>query len=273
MIKGFYAQLDTIVDVVAGTIRRVAPEQYTEAIRSGYHKRKGDFFKDVDPEKFREVYDRHEFETLEAGTLTNVFQFLQPKIAECMTEYLARQMPATTGPWLDVNIYPYELNDNEIAFLRSIIYIKIGGIVGVNIINKPYSELTPSVCAEKYNMMLMYNYHHYLNAHSSALIANPKPMLILVAPMVYFNRDPETDEELVDQLKNGINVLAILEASLAPRICLKFINVDVYSIAYPDDRIKDPDAVNMDQYKTIDQFERELAEQRERLKPKTEPEA
>lgn len=262
MTKGFYVQLDAVVDMVAGVINRLVPDQYTSIIRDGYHKRRGDFFKGVDPKQFREMYDRCDFETIEAGTLTNVFQFLQPKIAEYMTEFLARQLPMAESPTLDVNIWPYELNDNERAMLRSIVYIKVGGIIGVNVISVPYAELSPSNCSEKYNMMIMYNYHHYLNAHSAELIANPRPMLILIAPMVYFNADPENDEELVDQLKNGINILAILEASVAPRICLKFLNVDIFSIIYPDERIKAPDEVNVERLKTIDVFEKELLEQR-----------
>lgn len=262
MTKGFYIQLDSVVDVVAGVINRLAPEQYPSIIRSGYHKRRGDFFKDVDPQQFREMYDRSEFETLEAGTLTNIFQFLQPKIAEYMTEFLARQLPMAESPTLDVNVWPYKLNDAEKAMLRSIVYIKTGGIIGVHVIDTPYEELLPSRCSEKYNMMVMYNYHHFLNAHSAELIASPRPMLILIAPMVYFNADPNNDEELIDQLKNGINILAILEASLAPRICLKFLNVDIFSIVYPDDRIKEPDEVNVDRLKTIDVFEKELLAQR-----------
>lgn len=257
-MKGFYVHLDAIIDLRAGTIRRLNTEAYAEIIRNGYHKRKGDFFEGIDPVAYRTLYEAREMETVAEGTVTNVFQFLYPQVAETMKECIANELKDHERPTLDVNVWPYDFTDDERAYLRSLVYQQTRGIIGVNVFSKDIKELTPAYCAENYHMLVMYDYHHYLNAHSSALIKDPKPFLMLIAPMVYFNTDPDKDEETIEHLKQGINSLSLLEASIAMRICLKFINVDVFSIVYPDERILELDKVDVTNQMTIEELDRIL---------------
>jgi hypothetical protein len=191
---------------------------------------------------------------------TNIFQFLYPQIAEMMKESIAHELPHHQKPQLDVNVWPYAFQDDEMAALRSHVYLQLRGMIGVNVFSKPLGELTPGFCAENYIMMIMYDYHHYLNTHGNSLIKEPKPQLMLIAPMVYFNSDPDKDEDAIEHLKRGINSLALLEAALAPRICLKFINVENFSIVYPDERILANDAVDTSKHLTIEELDKKLTQ-------------
>lgn len=266
MSKGFYVHIDAILDTRAGTVRRLNPEAHAVMIKNGYHQRKGDFFEGVKPEDYRALYDAHEVETLIQSTMTNVFQFLYPQIIDSMKELVAAEVQVGQRPVLDVNVWPYALQEDEMAMLSTLIYQQMRGIVGVNIFSKDIKELTPGHCAENYNMMIMYDYDKYLNAHSSELIKSPKPFLIIIAPMVFFNKNPDTDEETIDMLKQGINSLALLEATIAPRICLKFVNVEIFSIVYPDDRVLKVDSIVTDQSITIEELDKKLEAQRAREK-------
>lgn len=264
-MKGFYLSIDSILDARFGVVSRINPEVAKGLIAKGYHHRKGDFFDGIDPDEYRTLYEKHEVETLMESTVTNVFQFLQPQVADVLREGIAQEVQHHLRPVLDVNVWPYAMTADEMAYLRTMVYARLGGIIGVNVFSRDIAELTPHHCAESYLMMVMYDYHHYLNAHTEALIKNPKPMLMLVAPMVYFNRNPDTDEETIEHLKRGINSLALLEAAVAARISLKFVNVDVFSIVYPDDRlVQKVTEVNTDHHRTLDELEKVLDADRKR---------
>jgi hypothetical protein len=264
-MKGFYVHIDSIFDIRAGIIRRMNPELYAELIKNGYHQRKGDFFKGINPEEFRKLYQERDANTLPECTITNIFQFLYPQVADTMKEYVAVNHQEHQRPFLDVNVWPYELSDEEMAMLRSLVYMQMRGIIGVNVFSKPIETLTPAKCAENYHLMVMYDFADYLNAHSSALIKDPKPYLMLVAPMVYINNDPETHDETIDQLKQGINSLALLEAGIQDKLCVKFVNVEVFSIVYPDDRVLKVDLPDDTRHITIEELDRKLMAQKKRI--------
>lgn len=260
MSKSFYIDIPSIFDERAGVVKRIAPEAYLEMFKNGYHKRKGDFFKGVDPEAYKELYHKHEMETLEGCFITNVFQFLQPQIADYMGEYMAKQLPSHEAPKLHINIHGYDFSPEEIANLKSLVYLKIGGIIGVETIDQSMEELEPSRCRDEYWIMIMYDYDKYLNANLAKLRASPCKMLILIAPMVYFNTDPDTDEEARRQIEDGMNGLITLESFASELICLKFVNIDVFSTLYPDDRIQEMDNVKTDNPRDLEEFYYDLKE-------------
>jgi hypothetical protein len=261
-MKGIYAEIGALMDARYGVVRRLNPEAAKNLIKNGYHYRKGDFFQGVSKEAYDELYNKYEVETLQETMMTNIFVFLAPQIAELMKETIAQELPDHQKPTLDVNVWPYDFQADEMATLRSIIYLQFQGRIGVNVFSKDIKNMTPAACAENYVMMVMYDYHHYLNAHANALIKNPKPFLMLVAPMVYFNSDPDQDEEVIEQMKRGINSLAVLEAAVAPRIHLKFINVEHFSIIYPDERLAGIEEPDVSKHISLDELDKKLEEQR-----------
>lgn len=265
-MKNFYVDINSIIDARAGVVNRMNPEVHADLVKNGYHLRKGDFFEGIDPVEFRRIYNASEMETLEAGMMTNIFHFLYPQVVDMMKEFIADERNKRDRPMLEVNVFPYDYTEDEKAFLGGIVHGYMRGIVGVKIINTDIKEMNPVFCNERYSMMVTYDYDRYINAHSEELIRNPVPTLILIGPMVYFNTDPDKDEETIDQLNQGINSLAILEAHIAPRICLKFINVEVFSIVYPDDRVLHYDKVDTKPARSIEDLERVLKEQAQKEK-------
>lgn len=236
-MKGFYLHIDAVLDARFGVVKRLNPESAAALVANGYHTRKGDFFAGVDPAEYRAMYERHEMETLEESFVTNIFQFLYPQVVDVMNEAGAREIEPSMLPIVEVNVWPYPFTTEEIGFLNTMVFSRMGGIIGVKVINKPMVELTPSFCFENYMLMVVYDCQDYLNAHSDELIRKPQPRLTMAAPMVYFNQDPDKDEEVIEHLKRGINSLSLLEAALAPRLGIKFLNVDLFSVVYPDDRV------------------------------------
>lgn len=264
MRKNFYIHLDAVLDTRAGVIRRMDPEKHAEIIRNGYHQRKSDFFPGIDREAFLALYKAKESDTLVESTVTNIFYFLYPQIVDIMKETSTLELPDHMKPQLDVNIWPYDLTDDEKADLRAIVALYTRRVIGVNIINESIQAMTPGRCWDKYMMMITYDFEEWLNTHSNELIKEPKPWLVMVAPMSYLNRDPDKDPETIDSLKQGINSLALLGAALAPRLGLKFVNVDLFSIAYPDDRLVKIEEITTAQTRTIEELDRELVKHREK---------
>lgn len=270
-MKNFYIDINSIIDARQGVIERLAPGAFVEINQEGYHKRKGDFFKGIDPVAYRNMYQANELETLMHGTMTNVMHFLGPQIADVLKEFIASEADTRTRPMLDINVFPYKYSDEDKAYLGGVIHAMLNHIVGVNVIDEDIKNLTPSRCNASYFMMVTYDYDRYLNAHASELIKQPVPGLILVAPMVYFNTNPDEDEETIDYLQQGINSLALLETSIAPRICLKFVDIEVFSVIYPDDRVMKKHEANLENQMSLDDLERVLQSHRD--KKKTIPEA
>lgn len=266
-MKNFYVDINSIIDARWGVISRLAPDHLPVIAGNDYHHRKGDFFSGVDPVKFRELYEANEIETLAHGTMTNVFHFMYPQILDLMKEFVATEADARERPVLDVNVFPYDYSDEDMAFLRSVVYAQMRGIIGVRVMKKDIKELTPAHCAEAYFMMVSYDYDRYINAHSHELIRNPQPQLVFIAPMVYFNTNPEENEETIDQLNQGINSLALLETALAPRLCLKFVNVEIFSVVYPDDRILEIEIPDTDNQMSLDDLEKVLQAHRDKRVP------
>lgn len=266
-MKNFYVDINSIVDAREGVIRRLAPDLADGIVKNGYMKRKGDFFAGVDPVEYRKLYEANELETLANGTMTNVFQFLYPQIADMLKEFIASEADTRTRPMLDINVFPYEYSDEDKAYLAGVVHAMLNNIIGIRVIEEDLKDLTPTRCRATYSMMVTYDYDRYLNTHSAALIKQPCPELILVAPMVYFNTNPDENEETIDYLKQGINSLALLETTIAPRICLKFVDIDVFSIVYPDNRVMDKDKVNVDNHMSLDELEAVLQKQKEKQIP------
>lgn len=265
-MKNFYLDINSILDARAGVINRLNPEKYAEIVRSGYHLRKGDFFSGINPEEFRAMYNANEIETLLESTMTNVFQFLYPQVVDVMKEFIASEADTRERPVLEVNVFPYDYTEEEMTYLRGVVYLKMQGVIGVEVYNRDIKELDPVYCASRYAMMVSYDYDRYINTHSDALIKSPQPHLILVAPMVYFNTDPETNDETIDQLREGINSLSVLEAHIASRICLRFVNVDIFSIVYPDNRVLEQNKLDLSNQRSIEELERVLLKDRDKNK-------
>lgn len=253
-MKNLYIDLHSVFDVRAGCVRILNSETYDQLLEKNYHQRKSDFFDGIDRETYLKLYRSYDTNTLVQSTVTNIFHFIYRQLTEMIQETFVSQVDNQERPKLHVNIFPYALSSEEQHELRMVIHAMLRGIVGVDIINEDIQTLNPQLCYKQYLMMIMYDYDQYINTHSDALIKESVPELIIVAPMVYFNTNPDTDEETIEYLAHGINSLALLEAGIASRIGLKFINVDYFSIIYPDDRAlnvpkgHDIEPMDLDQY-------------------------
>ena len=260
--KNFYVDLDSIFDIRLNVIERIDPQAPARLIANKYHKRQADYFEGIDPETFRALYDEYSFENLQGCVKTNIFQFLADTCFDVIKETIALEIDLNDRPKLEINVWPYELTEQEQRILRALAFAELGGKIEVLVVNIDLKDMAPQQCQNRYFFMVMYHYYRWINAQADALAKAFYPTLVLVGPQIIFERDPAVDDELHDLLESGINPLAVLEAGIAPRITLRLISPEVFSIVYPDNRLlsrTQADETGM----SLESFQRILDKQKE----------
>lgn len=241
--KDFYVSIDSLLDTRFGVVERMKEGHGRKLISEGkWHRRKSDFFPEIDREEFLKIYQAYEMETLEHSIITNASYVLFDHIKDFMLEHIAMEIHPDNRPKLHVNVYPYDFPEEAYEELRALVFLEFKRVVDVIIINTPVSELTPTMCRERYFMMFMYDYIDWINSHGDELekILQTTPRiddLIIAGPILFFNTDPEKDETTREYLAKGINPLALFDGGPGMRIGVRLIDPDVFCVKYPDDRI------------------------------------
>jgi len=266
-MKDIYVSIDSVFDLRHAAISILNEEMADNVDFKKYHLRKCDIFEGIDKNKFDNLIEKHGKLLLINSLVTNIFEFLYNVLNGIMKEIVLTEMNKFIKPTVCINIWPFELTEEEIQELRVLSYIKLKGIIGVEIINKDIKDLTPASMEDKYQMVIMYRYDKWINIHNTDLTKHHRPKLLLIGPAIFFEGDPDKTPELITQMDKGVNLLLLLEAGISPIIMLKLINVDVFSIAYPEEgMLVSEDFNNQEQSaKDLEIFMKELEEKRNQL--------
>ena len=259
--KNFYVDLDSIFDVRLNLIGRIDAKAPERLIAAGYHNRRADYFEGIDPVEFRKLYDEYSFENLQGCIKTNIFVFLNEMVFEVLKELIPLELPVDDRPKLEINTWPYELTEEENHLLQRLAFVELGGKIEVKIVHLELKDLAPTQCQNRYHLMVMYHYFNWINAQSEALVKGFFPQLIIVGPQLIFENDPDNSHELRELLESGINPLAILEARIAPRITLRLVSPELFSVVYPDRRLEKKTEVK-ESGMSLETFQKLLEEQR-----------
>lgn len=266
-LKNFYIDIASAFDLRAGCIERLKPGHVTELVRNGYHNRKSDIFPGIDMDAYRELYWKFEDDTLTASYATNVYYSLLVHVIDVLREAKANEVHPDHLPKLYLNIYPYEFDDDAKLMLRQVCYSAVQRLVDVVIISRPMEDLDPAWMRETFFLAYMYHYDKWYSHHMptlSAMIAGGRRItdLIILGPMVFINNDPDSNEEIQEHLRNGINPLALVEAGLEG-MGLRLQNPEIFSIVYPDDRIVGYSAPESTGELTLEEYSRIVENQRQ----------
>lgn len=227
--------LDSLLDTRIGTINKHRPDLTSKILKSKYHRRKSDFFDGITREDYLRWYADRDEETLANSVVTNVIDFARLQLSDLAKETTLND--ADIEPMLTINVYPYQLSEQTKEDIRESARERMKGMFDVKIIDMSLEEMTPAYCYEHFFMTLIYDYPEWINYHLKSLTETPHHRLIVVGPAIFFNTNPETNPEAMEELRRGNNPLEILVATLATRICLRLIDVEIFSVIYPDNRI------------------------------------
>jgi hypothetical protein len=224
-----YVDLDSLLDTRLGALASLKDEYAVNALTSGYTSRDRDEFKDVPYDIFKKAYDKRNVDTLMMSTFTDVFTLLQSCIKS--TFEIAATNPNTRPLQIQVNVYPYELSEDEMAEISTAVWCKLKEMVDVNVVNINDAFLTPQYCKDTYTMMIRYDYQSWLKTHhdSHAFEKVKMPEVAIVAPALYQRRPSE--QELSELKEQNIHPFTAIEYAMAPFFTLRMTDVAVFCIS------------------------------------------
>lgn len=131
---------------------------------------------------------------------------------------------------LEVNIHPYELEDEELEELTQILRSLFYPDLPLSFCSRPLEELTPQVLRERYNAVVLYDFHRWIKLHGVALSEHRCPAVSLIAPRLY-----ETNPARLTQERKQEEVTAF-RLLMLDMINIDFIDVEFFSMFRPNQK-------------------------------------
>lgn len=233
--KKIYISLDSLIDTRLGVLNTIDVDFAIDVVSDKkYFNREIDSFVDskgdvLSNELYSKVSKKYSY-VLSNSVKTKMFIFLMQLCHAHIQQALTSPVKATLE--IDINTYPYELDNNEVSKLLPVVSASIGNLFDINCIYVPYEKLTIDFITDNYNAMIMYNYHDWLNKHELALKRKPVKGLVVYVPKIYFGQVPDKDDlkKLSDE---GTDAFAFTKKILSPLIEIDYLPINLYCIDSP----------------------------------------
>ena len=215
-----YIDLDALLDTRVATIASFGDDKPLIAVQKGYYDRDVDVFPDIDPEIYDLKYRQRHKSILKDALITPmgglVNEFTINTIMNISTT------PFHYQPKVIVNVYPYELTDDEtVVIIQSVVNLTKGN-ADVQSVNLSDEQLSPSYVKNNINLFIRYEYLNWFETHTLNLNFKKVtlPSVVMMVPKLY----PK-----VLSSKDKIDFFPNMEKLMAPIINLKYMPVDLYS--------------------------------------------
>ena len=235
-----YVSLDSLLDMRLGTLTLMDTTfAFEVSTDERYYTREEDLFASADMGTLTKKTFAHVHETLRDQVVRNsirtrMFEFLEQLMQKLFFDALGTPFHSQVG--IEVNTYPYVLDEEEAALTLESIAQLLDGRFTVRLIHLSPAELTVTMAAERYRAMVMYSYHEWLNLHDEEV---RKKTLFdrtgLYVPRLYQGHVP-TQAELQEFARNNTEPFMLLEKVLAPFVTIQYLPAALFSAAIPSNK-------------------------------------
>lgn len=232
-----YVTLDSLLDMRLGTLTCMSTDfAFDVSMDERYYLREEDLFATVKAGALSKAMYAKVHESLKDiiprnSVRTRMFEFIDELMGKLFFEVVSKPYHSSVG--LEVNTFPYQLNDEEAALILESIATLFDGRFNVHLIHRNPKEITAEIAAERYRAMIMYSYHDWLNANDEAV---RKKVLFdqtgLYVPQLYQGHLP-TSNELAEFAKHNTNPFAFLTKVLSPFVSVQHLPVALFCAAIP----------------------------------------
>lgn len=240
-------ELDCLLDTRLGTLNRLDPAAVDRVLFSGkYHERESDEFDGVDMERYRALYVARNRETLMHSAPTNCFAFVREFVGMLRNQALELNNPMAGEIKIAVNLWPYQLSEEEVSEVGKSLAVRLGGVAPVELVYLSTADLTPDHVRNSYHTLVMYEYDPWLSMHydidptKHSLKELMKRLLVditLFSPAIYHRKPPDADT-LAKLLKESTHPLIEAELLGGTIIGLHLVDVEFFSIVRSSQGIK-----------------------------------
>lgn len=188
-----YVDLDSLLDVRLGTLAVHWPEVFTRCLNDdAYYMRDRDDFTawgGPDREAFRAVYDKRGMDELQCSIMTAIPHLVKDLML--IQERDFEETPHFTEVGMDVNIWPYQMEDWEKEELVNVMMC-YGGLNTVpRIISRSIQDMEPSFIHSRYKTLIMYDHRNWMAEQQPKLKPMQLHRISFIAPWLVFGELPD----------------------------------------------------------------------------------
>lgn len=229
-LSSLYVELDAILDTRLATLySKFGPEHAVKALEHKYFTRIVDLFPNVEWSEFQTAYKARDKSVLMQAIKTPISGILMDFMRNTLNTTMST--PVKLIPHIVVNIYPYILDEDEQALLKSVIEDMVLHRLDVSLVRMSHDELTPDFVNTYISAMVMYEPQVWLEAQS--LNENFKrsacPDVLVFAPMM-FKKYPLTDADKQMLRNYNNNPFDKIAKVIEPFCKMVFLPVRFFSI-------------------------------------------
>ena len=219
-------ELDCLLDTRISILSELDDDKLKEVIKN-YHNRDIDEFPYYGFNKFKNLYDNRDKSILKNAIVTPIMGLMVEFVNKTLLQII--NTPHHYKPKIIVNIYPYDLKEEEINNIISLIVNKTQQRATVEVINKSIKELTVGYIKNNISIMVMYRYFEWLEYHCNikAFEKITCPEVALFGPNIYFKPKQNNLDIKQDPIKST-------EELAAPLIGLKLFPISLFSFIRPE---------------------------------------
>lgn len=196
-----YVDLDSLFDTRLATLHLLDPEKTLPLLRESYFKRDYDEFEGYDTEQYKNAWKTRDQETIRNSVVTDV-----PRLILFFAEKTLRarsSTPLVAQPLLHLNIHPYKLPESAINSIIHGVKLLTKGLIDIEVIDTPISQLTPKHIKERYTTMVMYEYWEWLEYHAQQKNFDNVfcPEITLIGPAIVRSKEAWEEVKVIDIYK------------------------------------------------------------------------
>lgn len=215
----FYIELDCLLDTRMSTLFNMGEDICLKAVDGKYNDRITDHLPGIDYNEFKKQYDAREKSVLKNAMVTPMINVIRSFSLSTAENTL--NSPFHYEPKVVLNVFPYDLDDDEKKLLSQLITKHCVKLAQVEVISRSPEQVTPLYVKNHLSIVVMYRYDEWLEIHCANGLF-PKttiPSVSLLGPRVSFKkldgqapeRDPFKDME---EMASPLIKLNLLPASM-----------------------------------------------------------
>lgn len=223
-----YVDIESILDIRQAILSKLMNlEDLTNYVNSNdYNFRKNDIFP-IDMNTYNNFNNKKEIDLLSRSTITYIVNTLRTKLMNL--EKRNTYYGESKVPEILLNIYPFNLNEEQVKIIQNLLFIKLDSKCMINIINKPISEITPYfIKSLDIITCYIYNFSEWLDKHTDALSVTKLPDTIFYFPSIYKIQDDANELDKITKL-GFKDIFAYLEFLLSSITNINFLPIVFYS--------------------------------------------
>lgn len=208
-------ELDALLDSRASILFKMNPDAFEKILKKDYFKRRVDIFENIDNDLYKELYSKRNKEVLKNSIITNIGEMMKEFCQTTLDNTL--KTPFHLTPKLIINVFPYDLLEEELNIIVKGVAAVTNGIADIEIVNMSPEQLTPTYVKSKLSVLVLYDYWTWLETHSlnENFRKTTCPDVSLIGPRISFVKDFQVKEGDTDPFEAATELAApIISLSL-----------------------------------------------------------